>query len=495
MTDNEMQSIDLVVGPLDNFDDAVAFGDALYGLDGVTRLALNEFEGSRASFTFTARSLESVTESLTRMSDFAIGSVERAVDGTLQVRLAGAAPAAGPAFDEPAVPSPPEPQRQEASPEPSADPFVPAPRFSEPVVSEDSWQPMAEPVAEPPFEAPAPAEMFSPEPAALSGDFDQASVETMPPPVADEEFSEPAAGWPVDEQQATAAEPTPLYPPSETAFAAVTGAAEDDPNSEVAKVIEKLASELRETAEHLTQLAAGLTPAGEPAAAPVAEEQSPWREAAVEASEATWDGDLPTNQETPKEYNLPPAMTPEELDAISAEQSWDETPQPAPASWAAEPTVETPQPAPSSWTAEPAAETPQPAPEDEEKAWEAPRMPAIGAMAPIGGQGAPGEATTGAHNAQTIALATASGRRPSQVQLMASGFASFGIANSFIAAVRQIAGVRNVAIIELDQGRLKLTLDYFGSESLETQLHQLRDFPHQVVRASAKEIEIQLMAA
>ena len=464
MSDNEMQSIDLVVGPLENFDDAVAFGDALYGLEGVTRLALNEFEGQRASFTFTARSLESVTASLAGMFEFPISAIESAVDGTLQVRL-GAAATAAPIMVEEA--SFAEPQAYEAPPEPSVDPFVPEPRFEPaPPPVEEPWTPAPEVAlqAQPTSDFGLPAE--APAPAAFTEDFGQpepvemaAQPEAMPDP-------QPSA-WPGD-QILVDAEPTPLFP--ETTVMEEPAAQQDDA-SEVARVIEKLASELRETAQHLTALAAGLTSAAEHESAPQApaEETSQWQDIQAGQADMGWAEELPAEStiETPVDF--------------SAASHLQQAPEGPPAD---------------SWQA-PAASAPETelTTEDEPKAWEAPRMPAVGAMAPLAADGPPNEFMNEAHSAQAIALATAAGRRPSQVQLMASGFASFGIANSFIAAVRQIPGVRNVAIIELDQGRLKLTLDYFGSDSLEAQLQQLRDFPHQVVRASSKEIEIQLMAA
>jgi hypothetical protein len=208
MSDNEMQSIDLVVGPLENFDDAVAFGDALYGLEGVTRLALNEFEGQRASFTFTARSLESVTASLAGMVEFPISAIESAVDGTLQVRLGGAATAAPIMVEEPSFA---EPQTYEAPPEPSVDPFVPHPGFEPaPPPVEEPWTPapevalQAQPTADFGFPAEAPA------PAVFAEDFGQpepvemaAQPEAMPDP-------QPSA-WPGD-QTLVDADPTPLFP-------------------------------------------------------------------------------------------------------------------------------------------------------------------------------------------------------------------------------------------------------------------------------------------
>lgn len=464
MTDNEMQSVDLVVGPLDNFDDAVAFGDALYGLEGVTRLALNEFEGSRASFTFTARSLEALTESLWRMPEFAVGAVERAVDGTLQVRLGGNAAAQAPeAIDSPEPALPAEEPVADALSQPSSDPFARVEAPAEPPI-EQAWT--AEPAV--------PAALVAEGLAAPSSERSETAFPESPPFTVEAMASAEARvpDWPPQDSGPVMAEPpTPLFAAIES-FGPAPGADEDDAG-EVARIIEKLASELRETAQHLSELAAGVAPVASHEDA--AEEAPDWQ---PQPTELPWNREPAADADPSPPHDLPPLMTPEELDGIAASESWDSE------QAAGEPTLVAPP------AQQPAAEAPQ----EEEKGWEAPRMPGVGAVPAIGGEQA-SEFKSEAHNAQTIALATAMGRRPSQVQLMASGFASFGIANSFIAAVRQIPGVRNVAIAELDQGRLKLTLDYFGSDGLEAQLQQLRDFPHQVVRASSKEIEIQLMAA
>jgi hypothetical protein len=485
MTENEIQTIDLVVGPLENFDEAVAFGDALYGLDGVTRLALNEFEGNRASFTFTARSLRAVSESLSRLVEFPVAAVERAVDGTLQVRLGGGPAATAPEH----VPQGFEPQ--EPVPAPSTDPFVREAPLPEPP-AEDVW------AAGTPIPAADSGDEVAPAPVTVATDasllaFEGGSAETS---AAAETFTHPADAWSTDsEPEVVPAEgPTPLFPGIEPAF--VTSQ-QEDPGAEVARVIEKLASELRETAEHLAQLAAGITPATSNPAGTTDASEWPAPSPSPDTPDLPWNQDVASARGGSTQYDLPPVLTTEELDGIAASESWTAESQTAmgtPAPSAAE--AETAKPA--IWAATDAVAGPSDQREDEpeQKGWEAPRMPAVGAMAPIqGSDTATAEFKTEAQNAQAIALATAMGKRPSQVQLMASGFASFGIANSFIAAIRQIQGVRNVAIAELDQGRLKLTLDYFGSDSLEVQLQQLRDFPHQVVRASGKEIEIQLMAA
>ena len=470
MTDNEMQSVDLLVGPLDNFDDAVAFGDALYGLEGITRLALNEFEGSRASFTFTARSLDALTESLWRMPDFAVGAVERAVDGTLQVRLGERSDDAPAIEDHELQAMAPAPEPLPPETRPSADPFA-RPEVQPEAPSLQPWTPEPAVAAVPAVAgfAEPPAGDVAPMPDVPS--FEEApAVQQVPaetPPTSDWSFAE--------SPDVRTEPPTPLFPAVDANVQPEP--AGDDASVEVARVIEKLASELRETAGHLSALAAGLTPAA-PAQEDGSDSES-WQPAAADQpSDLAWNRDLPTGHPGTTQYDVPPVMTPQELDGIAASDSWN----------AESAAAEQPWPTPQSEQA--ATETQ----EEEQKGWEAPRMPAVGAVAAIGGERA-SEFKTEAHNAQTIALATAMGRRPSQVQLMASGFASFGVANSFIAAVRQIPGVRNVAIAELDQGRLKLTLDYFGGDSLEAQLQQLRDFPHQVVKASAKEIEIQLMAA
>jgi hypothetical protein len=394
------------------------------------------------------------------MPEFAVSAVERAVDGTLQVRLgmnnaAPAAPVLEIAAEEHATSEPaPDP-----SPRPSADPFARPEAPAQPAVDEQ-WH--AEPVVSAPFADPA----FPVEPAVDSGAFAESA------PSAD---LAQAADWPAQVAVAMP-EPTPLFPTTDSVEAPAV--AEDDAGTEVARVIEKLASELRETAEHLAQLAAGLTPDSAPAHEHPHDSDG-WEQKQSEPVDLAWNRDLPTADSGSPQYELPAVMTPEELDGISASESWVGRPA----------TVE--QPLPAGQPQEPPVDNA----DDEAKGWEAPRMPSVGAVPAMGGEQGSPEFKNEAHSAQAIALATAMGRRPSQVQLMASGFASFGIANSFIAAVRQIAGVRNVAIAELDQGRLKLTLDYFGSDSLEAQLQQLRDFPHQVVRASGKEIEIQLMAA
>jgi hypothetical protein len=259
-------------------------------------------------------------------------------------------------------------------------------------------------------------------------------------------------------------------------------------DNEVARLIIQIAGELRGAADNLAELAVRLSGGGAPPAWEQQAAQS-WESSPAPAYAEETD-DYGTNQEA-DEYSAPAYKEPE--------PTWQ--PQPVEQGWNSE------QPG---WEAQP-AEHPasaqdqgaQPADEsEEERAWEAPPMPSIGAINPLPrpadqGAGQPSDPDKASlANAQAVALATAMGRKPTQVSLMATGFASFADANRFIAALRQVPGVRNVAISELDQGRLRLSLDYFGSQPLEGYLNDLQQaFPHHVVKASAHEIEIQLMAA
>ncbi|MEX2238893.1 MAG: hypothetical protein WEB00_15315 [Dehalococcoidia bacterium] len=443
MTDNENRTVDLVVGPLDNFDDAVAFGDALYGLDGVTRLALNEFEGNRANFTFSARSLESVTQGLQQMQQFHVSGVEHAVDGTLQVRVGG------------------EPQAF-TQPAPSATPSELEQTLARFAAEEESRTGLSFQASDPFARPEAPASITpSPEPFAAHA----APAEfTMPEPEPANEFGfeqEPAEAWqqPAAPMSTPYADAAPSYEPTITQFPGFDRHSE--PSADVAEIIYRLADELRGTAESLAELAAQLSERETEHVSPAASFDQTWAEPAAPIP-SPWSDD-----ETPA-----PAM-PASDHAAQAQDPWQSNE------------------SASGWAPVAAAE---PADEPQERAWEAPRMPSVGMMS--GGGGEPnGAPPSRMEDAQTIAMATVQGRKPSQIHLMASGFASFGLANDFIAAVRLIPGVRNVAISELDQGRLRLALDYFGSEPLESHLQQLREFPHQVVRASGKEIEIQLLAA
>lgn len=93
------------------------------------------------------------------------------------------------------------------------------------------------------------------------------------------------------------------------------------------------------------------------------------------------------------------------------------------------------------------------------------------------------------------ALSTAMGRRiaPRHVTLVASGFPNFTSVNSFIAGVREMPGVRDIKVQELDHGSLRLSLEYYGVSSLAEELGQLPGFRFTVVRSTEEEVHLHFL--
>jgi hypothetical protein len=537
---NEQQTIDLVVGPLASFDDAVAFGDALYGLDGVTRLALNEFDESRASFTFTVRSLESTRAALHNIGDFSVSAVDELADGTFQLTLGAvsAPPAAMPATEPASVesspsrevhigdaiettqPAPETAAQQDSGRDPfraSQQPVMASPavedtgQFSQPSTeTAPDWAaaPSGDPGSIPPlsFTEHARESVVSATPTQPA--VEAATLSSEPDPYS--ASAEPYSGVAESEDYGKAMQPADLVPPALEPTASPTAQAGELSNpvdsawssgegadsvpapapvqqidNEVSRLIIQIAGELRGAADNLAELAVRLSGGGQP---PAWERQQPqsWQPACAPVhSEESKDhaaGDEAEEYSAPTYKEPPPSPQP-------IEQDWSPE-QPALESQPVE-----------HLTSKPAHEEGGAEEGEEERGWEAPPMPSIGAISPLSrpselGESQPEADRASLANAQAVALATAMGRKPTQVGLMATGLASFADANRFIAALRQVPGVRNVAISELDQGRLRLSMDYFGAQPLEVYLAELQQaFPHQVVKASAHEIEIKLMAA
>ncbi|MPZ24197.1 MAG: hypothetical protein GEU28_11805 [Dehalococcoidia bacterium] len=466
MNENTAASVDLAVSPLSSFDEAVSFGDALYGLDGVTRLALNEFEDGRASFTFSARSLSSVTDGLAGLGQFSIARVDTDREGRVQVQLAGAqdepqvvdwnrpepAQVAEPAYKEQAPVEQPVAAAQSGSYREEEYPVGSAPTsYEEPAYQSAESEPGA-------FEE----EPVGIEPAEASPEYSAEEPREQPAAFNEEQEEEHyalsgVAGTPVEDENVSESEYA-FDQASESAQAS-----EARPAIEVAQLIAQLAKELKATADNLIDLAARITE-GE------AVTPEPGWPGAPEASFGQ--APLEDLEDEADSWSRPEAETP-----TAEEPSQEEWRVPGP---------------------EPLAEEP--------RAWEAPRMPSVGmnpsdvlrpqdfgrASAPSESSYQPLEADSDQFDPQAEALAAATGRSPVRTVIKASGFPSFSLANDFISSVRRIPGALKVGVDELEQGRLVLTVDYFGATGIEEQLQMLGEFPHRVVNATPDEVTIQV---